>query len=226
MIIKNFYYHIYIMTNDDIYNQQNHILIEGGGYPAFWYCLGYCKQYIKSTTPKFIAGYSAGSIVAVLLLLPDITLIDILEIYVNNITCCIFCSLESNIRKMMNILPNNTYKLANTKIGIILCEPRNNNKCKMVINWNSNEELIDCLVASCYNPCITNGIFSTVDNKYNCRDAIYSSNLQEFINNFNYTISKPTNELFISRFINNFIPLSSEKSLILYNNGSSNFLEN
>ena len=23
------------------------LLIEGGGFPAFWYCLGYSKQYIK-----------------------------------------------------------------------------------------------------------------------------------------------------------------------------------
>ena len=53
------------------------LLIEGGGFPAFWYCLGYGKQYIKVNKPKFIAGYSAGSIVAVLLLFPDLNILNI-----------------------------------------------------------------------------------------------------------------------------------------------------
>ena len=150
------------------------LLIEGGGFPAFWYCLGFSKEYIQYNSPKLIAGYSSGSIVAVLLLLPTINLVHITEAYINYIHCCNICSLEYCIRNMMNdILPEDTYKLANGKIGIILCEPRNHNKCKLIIHWNNNEELIDCVVASCYNPCIMNGFSSHTDNKYNCKDAIY-----------------------------------------------------
>ena len=199
------------------------LLIEGGGFPAFWYCLGYGKQYIKQNKPKFIAGYSAGSIVAVLLL-SDLNILDIIETYINYINCCNICSLEYCIRNMMNdILPENTYKLANGRIGIILCEPRNNNKCKMVINWNNNEELIDCLIASCYNPCIMNGFCSHTDNKYNCRDAIYSSDLQTFVDNFQMIITKPREHRGFIDFINNFFPLSAENAIKLFAQGVNNF---
>jgi hypothetical protein len=200
------------------------LLIEGGGFPAFWYCLGYGKQYIKQNKPKLIAGYSSGSIVAVLLLFPELNILDILETYVSYIHCCNIFSLEYCVRNMMNdILPEDAYKLANGKIGIILCEPHNYNKCKMVIHWNNNEELIDCLVASCYNPCIMNGICSHTDNKYNCRDAIYSCDLQTFINNFQVVIAKPRMYRGILDFINNFFPLSAENAIILFEQGVNNF---
>lgn len=200
------------------------LLIEGGGFPAFWYCLGYGKQYIKVNNPKLIAGYSSGSIVAVLLLFPELTMFNILEIYINYIYCCNIFSLEYCIRNMMNdILPEDTYKLANGRIGILLCEPRNDNKCKMVIHWNNNEELIDCLVASCYNPCIMNGFCSHTDNKYNCRDAIYSCDLQTFIGNFQVVIAKPRTYRGILHFINNFFPLSAENAIHLFEQGANNF---
>ena len=122
------------------------LLIEGGGFPAFWYCLGYGKQYIKVNKPKFIAGYSAGSIVAVLLLFPNLNILDILETYITYIHCCNIFSLEYCIRNMMNdILPEDTYKLANGKIGIILCEPRNYNKCKMVIHFEWLMGILVCV---------------------------------------------------------------------------------
>ena len=93
----------------------------------------------------------------------------------------------------------------------------------MVIHWNNNEELIDCLVASCYNPCIMNGFCSYTDNKYNCRDAIYSSDLQTFIDNFQVVIAKPRMYRGILHFINNFFPLSAENSIILFEQGVNNF---
>ena len=200
------------------------VLIEGGGFPAFWYCLGYGRQYISNKKPKLIAGYSAGSIVALLLLFPNINLLDIIETYANYINCCNIFSLEYSIRNMLEIiLPEYAYKTANGKLGIILCEPRNNNKCKMVIQWNNNKELIDCLVASCYNPCITNGIFSCVDSNYRCRDAIYSSDLTNFIDNFEKVIAKPREHNGIIHFINNFFPLSVQNAMHLFERGTHDF---
>lgn len=200
------------------------VLIEGGGFPAFWYCLGYGRQYISNKKPKLIAGYSSGSIVALLLLFPNINLLDIIETYTNFINCCSLCSLESSIRNMVSvILPDYAYKTANGKLGIILCEPRNSNKCKLVIQWNNNKELIDCLVASCYNPCITNGLFSYVDSNYRCRDAFYSSDLPDFISNFEKVITKPTQHNGIIHFINNFIPLSIENAMRLFERGTNDF---
>ena len=69
--------------NTDTCNNPVDVLIEGGGYPAFWYCLGYGKQFISQYKYKLIAGYSSGSIVAVLLLFPKLNILTILEIYIN-----------------------------------------------------------------------------------------------------------------------------------------------
>ena len=80
------------------------VLIEGGGFPAFWYCLGYGRQYISNKKPKLIAGYSSGSIVALLLLFPNINLLDIIETYANYINCCNIFSLEYSIRNMLEII--------------------------------------------------------------------------------------------------------------------------
>tara|TARA_Y100001935_G_C17128750_1_gene419493 strand:- start:353 stop:742 length:390 start_codon:yes stop_codon:yes gene_type:complete len=125
---------------------------------------------------------------------------------------------------MLNIiLPQYSYKTANGKLGIILCEPQNHSKCKMVIQWNNNKELIDCIVASCYNPCITNGFFSFVDSNYRCRDAIYSSDLPNFINNFEKIITKPREHNNIIHFINNFYPLSIENAMYLFERGTNDY---
>ena len=203
----------------------NKLLIEGGGFPAFWYCYGNGKQMMNYYEPSLIAGYSAGSIVAILLLIPEINIFQLLETYANCIKCCELYSLEYIVRTMMqDILPNNAYQIANGKLGIILCEPENNNKCKMIIHWNSNIELIDCLVASCYNPCITNGLFNYVDSKYNCRDAIYSSNLNEFYKNFKSIIYKPRDHNNLLYAINNIIPVSCEKALLLYEQGTIRYV--
>jgi hypothetical protein len=48
-------------------NRIEKLLIEGVGFPEFWYSFGYGKQMLRQIMPKFIAGYSAGSLVAVLL---------------------------------------------------------------------------------------------------------------------------------------------------------------
>ena len=35
-----------------------------------------------------------------------------------------------------------SYEIQNNKLGIILCDPNNDNKCKLVTQWTSKEELI------------------------------------------------------------------------------------
>ena len=134
--------YIYIMT--DLKRSIEKLLIEGGGFPAFWYSFGYGKQMLRQITPKFIAGYSAGSLVAVLLLLPDTNTHGIMELFYSTSRCCNICALESLIRTTMSAcLPNNIHDIANGKLGVILCATNNNHKCKMVIHWESKEELID-----------------------------------------------------------------------------------
>ena len=203
----------------DSKNQVDKLLIEGGGFPAFWYSFGYSKQFLRKITPRFIAGYSAGSLVAVLMLLSDIRNHIIMELFYETSRCCNICLLEPLIRNTMEIiLPRDIHKIANGRLGIVLSATNNNNKCKMVIHWESKEELIDCLIASCYIPFLMNGC-NTSDSRYQCRDAIFSSDLKEFTSNFDYIIKRNAPNYGIFNFIENIISVSPFEALDLVYHG-------
>ena len=195
------------------------LLIEGGGFPAFWYSFGYGKQMLRQITPKFIAGYSAGSLVAVLLLVPDTNTHGIMELFYSTSRCCNICALEPLIRSTMSAcLPNNIHDIASGKLGVILCATNNNHKCKMVIHWESKEELIDCLVASCYIPFLMNGC-NTSDERYGCRDAIFSRDLVDFAKEFDYIIRKEQPNNSILHFIENVISIAPGEAVDLVYHG-------
>ena len=203
----------------DSKNQVDKLLIEGGGFPAFWYSFGYSKQFMRKITPRLIAGYSAGSLVAVLMLLSDVTTHSIMELFYETSQCCNICLLEPLIRNTMEIiLPDDIHKIANGKLGIVLSATNNNNKCKMVIHWESKEELIDCLVASCYIPFLMNGC-NTSDSRYQCRDAIFSSDLKDFTSNFDYIIKQNAANDGILHFIENVISVPPLEALDLVYRG-------
>jgi hypothetical protein len=186
------------------------LLIEGGGFPAFWYSFGYGKQMLRQITPKFIAGYSAGS---------DTNTHGIMELFYSTSRCCNICALESLIRTTMSAcLPNNIHDIANGKLGVILCATNNNHKCKMVIHWESKEELIDCLVASCYIPFMMNGC-NTSDERYGCRDAIFSRDLDHFTKEFDYIIRKEQPNNGALHFIENIISIAPGEAVDLVYHG-------
>ena len=194
-------------------NNVDKLLIEGGGFPAFWYSFGYSKQFFRKITPRFVAGYSAGSLVAVLMLISDVTTHSIMELFYQTSSCCNICFLEPLIRNTMDIfLPRDIHQIANGRLGIVLSATNNNNKCKMVIHWESKEELIDCLVASCYIPFLMNGC-NTSDSRYQCRDAIFSSDLKEFTSKFDYIIKRNAPNDGIFHFIENVISVPPLEAL-------------
>ena len=200
-------------------NRVDKLLIEGGGFPAFWYSFGYGKQFMRQITPKFIAGYSAGSLVAVLLLVPDSNTHNIMELFYRSARCCNLCLLETLIRTTMTeCLPPNIHEIANGKLGIVLCASKNYNKCKMVIHWENKEELIDCIVASCYIPFLMDGCNSN-DKRYQCRDAIFSSDLNEFTKNFDYIIRRENQNNGIFNFIENIITIPPGEAIDLVYHG-------
>tara|TARA_B110000259_G_C13968349_1_gene383655 strand:+ start:577 stop:1251 length:675 start_codon:yes stop_codon:yes gene_type:complete len=200
-------------------NRIEKLLIEGGGFPAFWYSFGYGKQMMRQITPKFIAGYSAGSLVAVLLLLPNSNTHGIMELFYNTARCCNLCALEPLIRSTMTeCLPTNIHEIASGKLGIILCAANNDRQCKMVINWDSKEELIDCLVASCYIPFLMDGC-RTDDKQYRCCDAIFSRDLHEFTKEFDYVIKKGGQNNGIIHFIENIISVPPGEAVDLVYHG-------
>jgi hypothetical protein len=194
------------------------LLIEGGGFPAFWYSFGYGKQLLRQISPKFIAGYSAGSLVAVLLLVPDINTHIVMELIFATSHCCNICALEPLIRNtMVQCLPDNIHETANGRLGIILCATNNSSKCKMVIQWENKEELIDCLIASCYIPFLMDGC-DVNDKRYKCCDAIFSSDLYKYTKDFDYIISKsrPNNRI---HFIENLILIPPSEAIDLVYKG-------
>ena len=200
-------------------NKVDKLLIEGGGFPAFWYSFGYSKQFFRKITPRFVAGYSAGSLVAVLMLISDVTTHNIMELFYQTSSCCNICFLEPLIRNTMDIfLPRDIHEIANGRLGIVLSAANNNNKCKMVIHWESKKELIDCLVASCYIPFLMNGC-NTCDSRYQCRDAIFSSDLKEFTRKFDYIIQRNAPNDGIFHFIENVISVPPLEALDLVYHG-------
>ncbi len=180
------------------------ILIEGGGFPAFWYNYGYAYKLLHKKKKKFmLVGYSAGALVSTILIFDEIKLDDIIEI-TNNILIVYsnrnlrFGFLGRIIRSMFKkLLPEDANIRANNKMGIILCDPNNDNKCKLVTQWNSKEELIQCLISSCYIPFFT-GCGRLTDEYYNCRDAIFSCNLESLKTDYDIIIKKPQEDIRVS----------------------------
>ena len=177
------------------------ILIEGGGFPAFWYNYGYGYKLLKNIKTKtdcssnMLVGYSAGALVSAILIFDEIEIDDVIKISTNilndysnrNIGLGFLGRIITNM--FNEILPNDAHIKSNNKLGIILCDPNNDNKCKLVSQWTSKEELIQCLVSSCYIPFFT-GCGRLTDEYYNCRDAIFSSNLESFKNDYNIIIKQ------------------------------------
>ena len=182
------------------------ILIEGGGFPAFWYNYGYGYKLLKNIKtetdyrPNMLVGYSAGALVSTILIFDEIEIDDVIQItnnifndYSNRIIG--FGFLERTITNMFNeILPNDAHIRTNNKLGIILCDPNNDNKCRLETEWTSKEELIQCLVSSCYIPFFT-GCGRLTDEYYNCRDAIFSSNLESLKDDFDIIIKKSQEDI-------------------------------
>lgn len=164
------------------------VIFEGGGFPAFWYGIGYGSKLIKQINPCLIAGYSAGALVAAVLVCSDYTIDDLVELYSEASTFNKCGGISRFVTSMMeNILPTDAHTRANDKLAIIVCDPNNNSKCKIISKWESCDELIKCLVASCYIPCMMECLRMT-DERYDCRDAIFSTDLPDVLDCFNIVV--------------------------------------
>lgn len=169
------------------------VLFKGGGFPALWYEIGMGKAMIKDIKPSLMAGYSAGAIAATISCFPEINIDQILEVGVSLIPKGRIGMFANSTTCMMDqLLPEDAHIRASGLLGIILCDPKNGNKSRIVTQWSSRDELIQCLVASSYIPCFSScGRLS--DPIYGCRDGFFSNDLQNIIKDFDLTISIPSN---------------------------------
>ena len=197
------------------------IVFEGGGFPAFWYGLGYGMKFLENEKPTFLAGYSAGALVATLLTCSNIDMETVVELYGNMPLVTRFGVRANFVTTMMEkSLPPDSHIYASGYLGVILCDPNNNSKCKMVSRWDSRDELIRCLVASCYIPCFT-GCTRLSDETYDCRDAVFSSDLRTFLSDFNEVVSRSVpKDTGFARFCENLAVVSQDNTWTLMEKGA------
>ncbi len=202
------------------------VVFEGGGFPAFWYGLGYGLELLENETPTMFAGYSAGSLVAAVLCCCSLDVDSIIQMYTKLPFGSRFWGMERFIETVMDmILPPNAHEEANKKLGIILCDPNNDSKCKLVRHWECRAELIKCLIASCYIPCLM-GCSRCSDELYQCRDPIFSNDLRTYLLNFEVVVGYPVPENFnILRFCENMNITSRDRSLMLFEWGALSYAQ-
>lgn len=197
------------------------IVFEGGGFPAFWYGLGYGIEFLKNERPAFLAGYSAGALVATLFTCSNVDIETVVELYGSMPLGTRFGGMAHFVTTVMQqALPPDAHVYANGYLGVILCDPDNSSKCKMVDRWHSRDELIRCLVASCYIPCFT-GCTRLSDETYRCRDAVFSSDLSTFLSGFNVIVSRSNAQNFdIARLCENIAVVSQDHVWTLLETGA------
>jgi hypothetical protein len=200
------------------------LVFEGGGIPAFWYGLGYGMTFLKNETPTFMAGYSAGALVATLLTCSNVTIETIVDLYKNMPLGTRFGGMANFVTTTMEkALPEDAHVYANDYVGVILCDPNNNSKCRMVSKWDSRDDLIRCLVASCYIPCLA-GCMRLSDETYDCRDAVFSTDLETFISDFDQIVGRsiPNKSGFLC-FCENVAVVSHDSTFIFMEEGEIDY---
>lgn len=156
------------------------VLIRGGGFHAFWYGLGYGMALLqKRRDIPYIMGYSAGALTAALLAFPEIDYPTIVHVAAGLVPECRIGGLGKVVQKMLTILlPADAHlKLKEGYLRIILCSCADFFQGKVVSHFESKEQLIDCVVASCFIP----GIVAPhlCDPVFGCIDGSLSRNLSD-----------------------------------------------
>lgn len=138
------------------------VLICGGGFSSFWYCLGCHKQLGKGR----IDGTSSGALVATLIVCMD--KIDLIEILKASLKSNKFTAIDSYVYAMLDsLLPIDAHHRANKRLGIVLCNL--NLKTDVITHWETREKLIHCAVASTHIPFVTS--WSLIHPVYKCIDG-------------------------------------------------------
>lgn len=168
------------------------VIVGGGGFPQFWYAIGFGRALIADRQPSLIAGMSAGSLVAALLVLSDHSIEDIMDVCVALVRESRPGAMAKVIKNMMDsLLPPDAHTAADGHLGIVVSDPRNGRKCRLITTWDSRDQLISCLIASCYIPGFMACDCRWSDPVYNCRDALFSSNKEAFKEAFDMKIIRP-----------------------------------
>ena len=157
----------------------NTLLCKGGGFPAFWYTLGYGS--VVYNDQKIIEGYSSGALAATIILFFDNNLEEVIKVasesYDETHIGLFGICLSDVIYKMLDkFLPIDAHIPVEGRLGIIISSLKMNGT--IVRKWASRDELIDCVIASCFIPCISDFV-GICDPIYKSVDGGFSMNLSE-----------------------------------------------
>ena len=157
------------------------LLCRGGGFPAFWYSLGHVS--IVYDTTKIIEGYSSGALAAIFIIFFDDNLERIIKVSLDSydetkvgLYGLFGISLSDVIYTMPdNFLPVDAHIQAEGRLGIIITSLKLHGT--IVRTWASRDDLIACVVASCFIPGVSD--FSICDPIYKSFDGGFAMNLSD-----------------------------------------------
>lgn len=197
-------------------NKNNTLMCTGSGIPGFWYTLGYGYNY---DCKKVIEGYSSGALSAVItLFLDEIGGIDhvIDVIYDIDYDLTRVGMLHRGIKTLLHtILPKDAHIRAKDRLGIIISSM--GFKGTIVRQWDTRDDLIACVVASCFIPVVLD--LSFCDPVYKSIDGGFALNL--------FHLCKDKKIIGIRKvgYLNLFRKISKERAKALFNIGRRDALK-
>lgn len=128
------------------------VLVKGGGFRAFWYCLGALKHFPNHE----IFAYSSGSLAGVVHVCSDLGVEDIVQAASELLEHVHLGMLFDCIQKFLwKVLAEDAFVRANACLHIVLSYPLMAFAGRVIDNWQCNQELIETVVASCMIPFVT-----------------------------------------------------------------------
>lgn len=200
------------------------ILFEGGGFQSFWYEFGYGLKMIQKLGIDNIGklgGFSCGSLVCSLIILPSITIEEVLKVCSTLYTYCIPGRFSSLVYHMMNqLLPENIHTIAiQHNVEIIACNK--NNHYTIFNTWNSKTHYIDTLIASCFIPGISG--LSLYDKNTLCKDGGFCMNLHELYIHYDCIVNRPIDFGSVFFFVKSMIAISEYQAKSYFKLGKKNW---
>ena len=191
--------------------ENNSFLIPGGGFHAFWFGYGCGKELSTKYERTKFYGYSAGAMAAVLAAM-DTPEDDVVRVASSLVESCRIGALDNVIKLMMtDLLPNDAHIKLKGVVNIIICSCGDWFMGKVVNEWSSLDELINCVIASCFIPGVVSLSFK--DPAYGAIDGTFCRNLTSICEGLQ-EISGPT-----PGFCERFHVISEDEALDLFKSG-------
>jgi hypothetical protein len=195
---------------------QKTLMCIGGAFPAFWYILGRGVTQINSS--RVIEGYSSGALAAVVILFFsevggfDKILNTGMKVKYDLDRAGVFgYPLRDLIYNFLEkLLPCDAHIRVRGRLGILISSIYL--KGVIIRDWLTRDDLIQCVVASCFIPGIVG--WSLSDKRYNSIDGGFARNMSELCKG-KELLQCPIN----STYINQFFFISGNKAPFLYNLG-------